>query len=118
MVRCPGESGKLLRWRKIRQVLTNPAATGVGDLDVPALISEPAAPQIKDSKDSPGEATADERARKRDIEQGKGKGCNCICGDPNAPVTQRKPIGRMPEYECRAACPMLHGFPVGAYTCQ
>jgi hypothetical protein len=45
------------------------------------------------------------------------KNCYCICGDPKDPITKRKAIGHMLEFQCRANCMLEHHFEQGKYTC-
>lgn len=47
----------------------------------------------------------------------KKKTCYCICGDPKAPLTERKSLDRLPEWECRARCTLGAPYKYGQYTC-
>lgn len=56
-------------------------------------------------------------AEAREAAAKKRKECFCICGLPDAPLSDRKSLGHMLEAECRARCASKGEFPYGEYTC-
>ncbi len=54
---------------------------------------------------------------RRIVAERRKKTCYCICGDPNGGLKDRRSLGHLPEWECRAKCTLGAPYTYGQYVC-